>query len=81
MGKVYTVKDVKPEAFVVEFAKYLKRSGKIEVSHTLVDFYSIEAVFQKRSVFLFFFFLFFFFSFLLFVVAHVYVCSCPRVLT
>lgn len=31
MGKVYTVKDVKPEAFVVEFAKYLKRSGKIEL--------------------------------------------------
>jgi hypothetical protein len=31
MGKVYTVKDVKPEAFVVAFAKHLKQSGKIEL--------------------------------------------------
>ncbi len=31
MGKVYTVKDVKPEAFVVAFAKYLKQSGKVEL--------------------------------------------------
>ncbi len=31
LGKIYTVKDVKPEAFVVEFAKYLKRSQKIEL--------------------------------------------------
>merc|ERR1711991_530164 len=28
---VYTVKDVKPDAFVRAFAKYLKRSGKIEL--------------------------------------------------
>jgi ribosomal protein S19E (S16A) len=34
---VYGVKDVKSEAFVVEFAKYLKRSGKIELPK-YVDF-------------------------------------------
>ncbi len=35
--QVFGVKDVKSEAFVVEFAKYLKRSGKIELPK-YVDF-------------------------------------------